>query len=151
MTKEERFWDKVDKRDQNECWEWKGYKDKRGYGQFYIGKDSNGKHITALAHRASYELLRETILNNMTIDHICRNKSCVNPNHLEIVSLRENILRGIGLAAQNYRKTHCIHGHLFDANFAKKNRKWRQCRECQRITHRKWLERQNHNQVRDEV
>lgn len=69
------------------CWEWKGRK-KEGYAQFY----TNGERLSA--HRIMYEKYREKIPAKMTIDHLCKNKKCVNPSHLEAVSLIENIRRG---------------------------------------------------------
>lgn len=76
-----------------------------GYGTFsYKGK-------TVKAHRWIYEQTMGTIPAGMQLDHLCRNRACVNPDHMEVVSQRENILRGEGLAATAARQTHCIHGH----------------------------------------
>jgi len=92
------------------CWEWQGFITSQGYGQFYL----NGKLVTA--HRFSYEQAKEAIPDGMTLDHLCRNRKCVNPDHLEVVTLQENILRGIGNAATNFRKTHCIYRHSYTSN-----------------------------------
>ena len=73
-----RFWCKVIKT--GNCWEWAAGKDKDGYGQFNI----KGKNIRA--HRFAYELLKEDIPTGLVIDHLCRKSSCVNPDHMEVVS-----------------------------------------------------------------
>src|SRR5512144_125133 len=97
---DERFWKKVEKRGDDECWEWKAYR-KDGYGLFAY----YGAHI--MAHRWSYERAHGPIPRHLTLDHLCRNRMCVNPAHLEVVTIRENTLRGFGPSANNARKTHC--------------------------------------------
>lgn len=89
------------------CWEWQGFLHS-GYGHIKV----HGKVI--LAHRVSYELHRGLIPTGMEIDHLCRNRRCVNPDHLEVVTRRENWQRGISITRFNADKTHCIHGHPFD-------------------------------------
>lgn len=119
---EERFWRKVNKTDG--CWEWTGHKTKDGYGLISI----RGKN--KVASRVSYELAHGTIPHGLTIDHLCGNPACVNPAHLEAVSMRDNILRGDNRAANNARKTHCPNGHPYD----EENTIWvgshRYCRAC---------------------
>lgn len=73
----------------NGCWEWTGYRMHSGYGQVGIG----GAHL--YAHRAVWEMLRGPIPEGQTIDHLCRNRGCVNPGHMEIVTSRENTIRGV--------------------------------------------------------
>lgn len=102
-TFEQRFWGRVEKT--NNCWNWRGYTIWNGYGRCYF----NGRH--QLVHRVAYELLVAEIPEGLTIDHLCRNRLCVNPSHLEPVTMRENTLRGEGACARNARKTHCKHGH----------------------------------------
>jgi hypothetical protein len=103
----ERFWEKVNRRGPGECWPWLGAQS-NGYGQM------RGHDQAAWAHRVAYELVRGPIPLGLTIDHLCRNRLCVNPSHMEAVTNQENILRGIGFAAENARKTKCPRGHAYD-------------------------------------
>lgn len=82
-----RFWSKVDKKDQSECWEWTAAKTKGGYGRFRDGQR------LVVAHRYSYELKYGPIPEGLELDHTCHNSSCVNPDHLEVVTHSENIRR----------------------------------------------------------
>ena len=90
------------------CWIWNGWKDSKGYGRLLI----SGKRIPA--HRLAYEYVKGNIPDNFQIDHLCRNPSCVNPDHLEAVTQKVNILRGISPSAIKARMTKCKRGHLFD-------------------------------------
>lgn len=90
-----------------ECWIWpRATKD--GYTFVYL----EGKQIRT--HRASYETFKGPIPPGLEPDHTCRNRACMNPDHLEAVTHRTNVLRGEGLAAKNARKTHCKNGHPYD-------------------------------------
>ena len=87
------------------------------------------------AHRAAYQLFGDDLTDDLTVDHLCRNRGCVNPFHLEAVPPTVNVLRGDGPTAQNARKTHCPKGHeLTPANTIVSKRKignpFRQCRRC---------------------
>ncbi|KKK68322.1 hypothetical protein LCGC14_2945240, partial [marine sediment metagenome] len=116
----------------NGCWKWSGHLVK-GYGSLW----ANGKHN--YAHRFSYELYIGKIPPSLTIDHLCRNTWCVNPKHLEPVTVRENNLRGVSLFAINFRKTHCLKGHKFNTKntYTYKSKvngeTYRGCRVCGRI------------------
>jgi len=103
------FWQHVNKQEPDECWPWLAYTNpKTGYGQLTI----NNKIMTA--HRVSWMIHHKKIIpTKMTIDHLCRNRKCVNPNHLELVTNKVNCLRGMSAPAKNARKTHCIYGHPF--------------------------------------
>jgi hypothetical protein len=123
-----------------ECWEWQGSIQSAGYGKF----QQDG--LTILAHRASYEAHVGPIPDGLQLDHLCRNRRCVNPSHLEPVTLRENVLRGEGPSAMQARQTHCIHGHEFTPENTRMKTvggKWRQrqCCECHRITNRAYRAR----------
>ena len=95
-----------------------------------------------MAHRAMYELLVGPIPEGLTIDHLCRNRGCVNPAHLEPVTRGENVLRGETLAAANAAKTHCHRGHRFDkTNTILTPDGGRACRECGRTASREYQRR----------
>lgn len=123
---EQRFWGKVKKT--NSCWNWIGNQSKDGYGQFGISDK-----IKKSAHRFSFELLKGKIPQDLTIDHLCRNRLCVNPDHMKPVTTQENTRRGeTGIV--NRSKTHCPKGHEFTpANtYYRKDRLGRECLKCRR-------------------
>lgn len=118
-----RFMSKVTK--VGTCWKWGASMTAGGYGKF-----SAGTGEWRLAHRVSYELFVGPISKGMQIDHLCRNTWCVNPEHLEAVTGRVNVLRGNTMPAKNAAKTHCKNGHeLNDENAYRFGRK-RLCRIC---------------------
>lgn len=119
-----RFWEKVEKTDT--CWNWAAYKRADGYGEFWLNGQSR------YAHRVAYELEVGEIPEGLTIDHLCRNTSCVNPSHLEPVTHAENVRRG-DAGWRNAIKTHCPHGHPYDeANTYVNPDGRRDCRACHR-------------------
>jgi hypothetical protein len=125
----ERFCAKVSAdNDADACWEWTGATQTKGYGSFSVRR---GRSV--LAHRFAYESAIGPIPTNLQIDHLCRNKRCVNPTHLEPVTSKTNTLRGLNPTAWNARKVACIRGHVLEgANLFFKGVK-RQCRACRAI------------------
>jgi hypothetical protein len=134
---EDRFWSKVEVG--GDCWDWVGGKFNNGYGSFWVKERGNNR----VAHQVSYELLVGPIPDGLELDHLCRNRGCVRPTHLEAVTSRINLLRGSTLAAKNAAKTECDHGHPFDeANTLHGPKGQRFCRTCARDRQRQYRLRQ---------
>jgi hypothetical protein len=134
MREEARFWSKVDA--SGDCWEWIGGRFTTGYGQF---KRTPGGRLprTVGAHRAAWEYLVGPIPQGLVIDHLCRNRGCVNPDHLELVTLGENSVRGNTFVGANKRKVACHRGHVFtEANTYRHGGK-RHCRACRAETYQR--------------
>ena len=109
------------------CWEWRAWRCRQGYG--HVG--FKGKVYGA--HRLVYELLVGPIPAGLSLDHLCRNTRCVNPKHLEPVTHRENVMRGVGVCAINAKKTHCVHGHEFNkenTGYTPSRPNYRYCKSC---------------------
>lgn len=112
----------------NGCWEWQGSLSKLGYGLFYAGSRA------IRAHRWSYEHFVGPIPDGLIMDHLFRNRKCVNPQHVEPVTNKENILRGESPPAVCARKNHCANGHEFTKdNTYITYRGNRSCRTCRRL------------------
>lgn len=107
----------------NSCWQWQNSLATFGYGKFWIG------NTQFMAHRFAWWVFRGAIPKGLQIDHLCRNRGCVNPDHMEPVTIKENVLRGVGTSAINKRKTHCKNGHAYD-RISPSNRRY--CSICKR-------------------
>ena len=123
----ERFVPKVEIDRETGCWNWTASTTPGGYGSLSL---PNGERC--VAHRFSYEHHVGPIPDGLQIDHLCRNRRCVNPEHLEPVTQRENILRGESTAAQRARQTHCKRGHEFTPDNLVQTVRYRSCKTCHR-------------------
>jgi hypothetical protein len=114
----------------NGCWTWSRSCNPEGYGLHY----EPGSKRATYAHRLVYEGCIGPIPAGYSLDHLCRNHSCVNPAHLEPVTHRENVLRGESPAARHATKTHCQHGHEFTPRNTRirVGTRTRVCRHCDR-------------------
>jgi hypothetical protein len=117
------------------CWEWAASCDTNGRPQW--GCVVDGKRHNFRAHRVAYTLLMGPIPDGMTLDHLCRNIVCLNPDHEEPVPDVVNILRSYGITAMNHRKTHCANGHAFSPENTlvrySNGVGFRQCMTCRRL------------------
>lgn len=128
-----RFEEKIDKTES--CWFWTAYVCKTtGYGQFWDGT------ILVGAHRFSYGVKHGSIPVGLVLDHLCRTRSCVNPEHLEPKTSRENTFAAgsVSTAATNKSKTHCKRGHEFSKENTYISRNSRTCKACFKINERKY-------------
>ena len=128
--------------DENGCWRWQLYlMPTEGYGRIAVGDR------TLMAHRVSYETFVGPIPDGLHLDHLCRVRDCVNPQHLEPVTCQENILRSpFTEGARNAAKTECAQGHPFDDANTYRYRGLRICRTCAREYRRRL--RSNHSNVK---
>lgn len=137
MEMADRFWAKVD--EDGECWTWTAHRDRYGYGMFSI------KGRPVLAHRWSYEHLIGAIPEGLVIDHLCRNRACVNPWHMEPTTQKVNALRGEGVGARSAQVTKCPHGHPYDEMNTYLYRGERRCKACRSISDARWYARRKLN------
>lgn len=135
----------VDKTDT--CWFWTGSVNHNGYGNYTY------KTKRYMAHRFSYIMFKGDIAEKLQIDHLCRNRRCVNPDHLELVTAGENLLRSPWtLNSIQAAKTHCINGHIFDVkNTYTSPKRKRGCRACAAERARKCRRQKNHTTLLQNV
>jgi len=128
---EDRFWGKVDA--SGDCWSWSASVGSHGYGQFRVW----GDRTMVTAHRMAWTILVGPVPEGMTLDHLCRNRRCVNPDHLEVVTRGENIRRGYSPSTMARQSGVCGRGHS----------EWytrpgpeghRRCRTCSKAMARAW-------------
>lgn len=129
------------------CWEWVACKNTSGYGKTIWCRKSER------THRLLFSWLVAPVpygRKQGELDHLCRRRHCCNPAHLELVSTRVNLMRGQGTQATNARKTHCIHGHLFDEINTYSNKPGhRYCRTCRKQKRIAWrLIPENRDKIR---
>ena len=123
----DRFFTKVDA--SGPCWEWTGHINAQGYGVLRVNRSESPRR----AHRLSWELLVGEIPSGLVIDHLCRVRHCVNPDHLEPVENRVNLIRGAGFAGQNVHKRKCPKGHEYDRVATNgRGSRMRLCKTCLR-------------------
>jgi hypothetical protein len=133
-TYAERFWSHVDRRADDECWSW-DRPTPSGYGRFKIAEKM------FYAHRIAYELLVGPIPEGLQLDHLCRQRSCCNPTHLEPVTNRVNSLRSNNVGAIHAAVTHCPAGHPYDDDntyrYPDGRRGCRACRHDRNVAYRR--------------
>lgn len=115
LDADRKFWSKVNKHGPNGCWVWTGPKNPNGYGRISRWNARTKIDHVVLTHRLSFRIAHGKPIGEGHLDHLCRNPICCNPKHLEIVTPRENVVRGWATRAVDSRKyrrgTHCVHGH----------------------------------------
>lgn len=127
---------------QDDCWWYAGIINAEGYGLIQV--KLNGKWTLLRAHRVLYENLVGEIPSDVVCDHTCRNRCCINPVHIELVTNAENLRRG------HERLTHCKHGHPFsiENTMLWRDKKWRRCRTCFNAQRRRYYhKRKNSHQL----
>lgn len=134
----ERFWNNISKTDT--CWLWIGYKMNKGYGFFSMD------NRPYLSHRISYQIHKGDIPKELELDHLCRIRHCVNPDHLEAVAHSENMARG-----KHATKIYCIRGHEFTGKNTinrkgNNGRNQRECRQCKNIRAKKYRQNSKRSQ-----
>jgi|SRR5271157_3784042 len=141
-TLEERLLSKLNKNgpvpecrpDLGPCWIWTGCVNDQGYGQIAVTVGV-GIVIRRYTHIVSYETYVGPIPEGLELDHLCRTRRCANYKHLEPVTRRVNLLRGVGETAKNAAKTSCIHGHPYteENTYHRPDKNGRMCRACGRL------------------
>lgn len=112
-----------------DCWVWTGYLKPSGYGQVSLNDRMELSHVVAMFFRHGARALSAE-----TVNHLCFNRACCNPDHLQFASNRENTLHGNAISAHCAAKTHCVHGHALspENTYHPPGVERRECRECRR-------------------
>jgi hypothetical protein len=131
---QDRFAKTVDMDLDGGCWAWTRPLRPNGYGEFTVGREQH------TAHRWAYLLFVGPIEDGLVVDHLCRNRACVNPDHLELVTNAENVLRGEGHSAENARKTTCLRGHDLPLDHPRTPADRRVCLVCKSAESKRWNE-----------
>lgn len=129
----ERFWEKVEQVTESGCWLWTARCDSKGYARFW-----NDRKAHEGGHRFAYRFFKGPIPEGLELDHLCRVPCCVNPDHLEPVTGRENVLRGKSRAAEYAKRTHCQYGHKLVRENIYPYGNTRACKTCARLNRFKW-------------
>ena len=134
------FYDRIKFNEQTWCWDWQGEITWGKYGRISI------RRKRVLVHRFSYELFKGKIPDGLEIDHLCRNRKCCNPQHLEAVTRSTNLSRGHN---HNRDKNHCPQGHPYSGkNMITRKNGSRECRQCTKVGIKKW-ECKNKDKMRE--
>lgn len=131
LTLEERFFSKVAPASADECWLWTARLDEYGYGVFTVNSRPRR------AHRIAWTILRGYLPDELTIDHLCRVRNCVNPYHMDPVTSRVNTMRAKGTIG----RTTCINGHPYTEGSVYVNRGIKYCRKCGSEHNKRYLAR----------
>jgi hypothetical protein len=124
------------------CWVWQKHVSRDGYGMTSVRCSCGEGRRPERMHRVTYRLFVGDVEPGLVIDHLCRNRACCNPDHLEAVTTRENVRRGISPPAVNARKTVCVRGHVLPEGGEGRA----QCHACAKILRDQWKERAGVNQ-----
>jgi hypothetical protein len=128
----------------NDCLFWTGHL-QNGYG--VLERVVNGERKSHYTHRYVYEKCEGNIPDSMVLDHICRNRNCVNTSHLRVVTRTKNVLENsVSIAAINKAKAHCINGHEFTDSNTYRVKNGRACLICRKAWRKKW-EKENRNRI----